>query len=170
MNDEDWQYIKDYFEGYFREKETGMNLGPRELRGMELRRMELRMEFMRRGMAGVEERFMAAHMVMAHDWTVEQVLEASRCGLGVGMLHDVLKAYGMLEKGMDDGLIVTVIEDDREEDDPGDGADFFACEHERTSQEGHDPEICRRKTDEEIAGMMEELLPREGLGEDGGVS
>lgn len=85
-----------------------MGLGPRELRGMELRRMELRMEFRRRGMVGVEERFMAAHMVMAHDWTVEQVLEVNRCGISVGTLHDVLKAYGMLEGGIDDGLIVTV--------------------------------------------------------------
>ncbi|MGH3585308.1 MAG: hypothetical protein ACRDQ0_03200 [Pseudonocardia sp.] len=39
-------------------------------------------------------------------------------------------------------------------EDQGNGADFFACEHETTDDPGHDSKVCRRLTDVEIDAVM----------------
>ncbi|MEV0660163.1 hypothetical protein ACIBI3_02180 [Actinomadura luteofluorescens] len=37
-----------------------------------------------------------------------------------------------------------ILGDGGQDDDPGNGADFFACEHKTTDEPGHDPNVCPR--------------------------
>ncbi|GAA4225924.1 hypothetical protein GCM10022254_09070 [Actinomadura meridiana] len=52
--------------------------------------------------------------------------------------------------------------DSDREDDPGNGADFFACEHKTTDEPGHHPSVCRRLTDAEMDALMHGAAKQDG--------